>query len=118
MFYFLTVFVMVLPFMFGKKYHACFQGKPSAGKSTFFNACTTLDMAKTGAHPFTTIEPNIGKAFYSIPCPCSSREKICDAGMEVTLVIRLEIIVKPNYIFVYNFLIQCINMAFLTLHYK
>jgi ribosome-binding ATPase YchF (GTP1/OBG family) len=29
-----------------------------------------MDLAKTAAHPFTTIEPNIGKAFYSIVCPC------------------------------------------------
>ncbi|XP_048248057.1 uncharacterized GTP-binding protein C428.15-like [Haliotis rufescens] len=55
-------------------------GKPSAGKSTFFNAATTLDMAKTGAHPFTTIEPNIGKAFYSTPCPCRGLEKMCAAA--------------------------------------
>lgn len=56
------------------------QGKPSAGKSTFFNAATTLDLAKTGAHPFTTIKPNIGKAFFSIPCPCSSHMNRCNAG--------------------------------------
>ncbi|XP_064639135.1 uncharacterized protein LOC135494786 isoform X2 [Lineus longissimus] len=55
-------------------------GKPSAGKSTFFNAATTLELAKTGAHPFTTIEPNIGKAFYTIPCPCYKLEKRCDAA--------------------------------------
>ena len=60
-----------------------FKGKPSAGKSTFFNACTTLDLAKTGAHPFTTIEPNVGKAFYTIPCPCADMEKRCDAGMRI-----------------------------------
>lgn len=55
-------------------------GKPSAGKSTFFNACTTLDLAKTGAHPFTTIEPNVGKAFCTIPCPCTDLEMRCDAA--------------------------------------
>lgn len=55
-------------------------GKPSAGKSTFFNAATTLDLAKTGAHPFTTIEPNIGKAFFSVPCPCSNLTVRCDAA--------------------------------------
>ena len=39
-------------------------GKPSAGKSTFFNAVKTLNTktAKVGSFPFTTIEPNIGKA--------------------------------------------------------
>ncbi|XP_021348964.1 uncharacterized GTP-binding protein YGR210C-like isoform X2 [Mizuhopecten yessoensis] len=55
-------------------------GKPSAGKSTFFNAATTVDLAKTGAHPFTTIEPNIGKAFYSIDCPCDRLDTLCDAA--------------------------------------
>ncbi|KAK3089278.1 hypothetical protein FSP39_002288, partial [Pinctada imbricata] len=55
-------------------------GKPSAGKSTFFNAATTLDLARTGAHPFTTIEPNIGKAFYSIPCPCRRLTGTCNAA--------------------------------------
>ena len=60
-----------------------FKGKPSAGKSTFFNACTTLDLAKTGAHPFTTIEPNVGKAFYTLPCPCADMETKCDAGMRI-----------------------------------
>ena len=46
-------------------------GKPSAGKSTFFNAITraALDrngrkLAEVGSHPFTTIEPNFGPGFY------------------------------------------------------
>lgn len=54
-------------------------GKPSAGKSTFFNAATHQNMAKIGAHPFTTIEPNIGQAFYAIPCPCAQWTKRCHA---------------------------------------
>ncbi|XP_071129195.1 uncharacterized protein [Mytilus edulis] len=55
-------------------------GKPSAGKSTFFNAATKMDLAKIAAHPFTTIEPNIGKAFYSICCPCHDLGlTLCDA---------------------------------------
>lgn len=43
-------------------------GKPSAGKSTFYNAVTRAAlerggrlMAEVAPHPFTTIEPNIGK---------------------------------------------------------
>ena len=38
-------------------------GKPSAGKSTFFNACKTLgtNAARVGGFPFTTIEPNLGR---------------------------------------------------------
>ncbi|VDI04603.1 Hypothetical predicted protein, partial [Mytilus galloprovincialis] len=56
-------------------------GKPSAGKSTFFNAATKMDLAKIAAHPFTTIEPNIGKAFYSICCPCHNLGlTLCDAA--------------------------------------
>lgn len=47
-------------------------GKPSAGKSTFFNAATAFSRqrgqegdseyggASMAAHPFTTIDPNIG----------------------------------------------------------
>ncbi|GMI43756.1 hypothetical protein TrCOL_g11976 [Triparma columacea] len=49
-------------------------GKPSAGKSTFFNAATAFSRqsggeegAKMGAAPFTTIEPNLGYAF--VPAP-------------------------------------------------
>ena len=50
-------------------------GKPSAGKSTFFNAATELSdgaagSAKVAAHPFTTIEPNVGLAFAPVACPC------------------------------------------------
>eukprot|EP00602_Paraphysomonas_sp_CaronLab_P002150 CAMPEP_0185028482 /NCGR_PEP_ID=MMETSP1103-20130426/14225_1 /TAXON_ID=36769 /ORGANISM="Paraphysomonas bandaiensis, Strain Caron Lab Isolate" /LENGTH=899 /DNA_ID=CAMNT_0027562909 /DNA_START=19 /DNA_END=2715 /DNA_ORIENTATION=- len=48
-------------------------GKPSAGKSTFYNAVirASLDsrghrhMAEVAAHPFTTIEPNIGPGWYA-----------------------------------------------------
>jgi ribosome-binding ATPase YchF (GTP1/OBG family)/pimeloyl-ACP methyl ester carboxylesterase len=56
------------------KYVIGLVGKPSAGKSTFFNAVTDPDAeaaaAKVGAFPFTTIEPNYGTAFTSCPCPC------------------------------------------------
>ncbi len=44
-------------------------GKPSAGKSTFFNAITDPehdeDGARMAAFPFTTIEPNVGTAFFA-----------------------------------------------------
>lgn len=55
-------------------------GKPSAGKSTFFNAAVGKDLAKTGAFPFTTIEPNVKQALYAIPCPCQKWEKQCDSA--------------------------------------
>ncbi|RLN90816.1 hypothetical protein BBJ28_00011287 [Nothophytophthora sp. Chile5] len=49
-------------------------GKPSAGKSTFFNAVTD-GKAKTGNFPFTTIEPNEGITYYLSPCPCAAKNK-------------------------------------------
>jgi ribosome-binding ATPase YchF (GTP1/OBG family) len=49
-------------------------GKPSAGKSSFYNAATQACFSKDGrrmaavaAHPFTTIEPNVGPGFYPGP---------------------------------------------------
>ena len=54
-------------------------GKPSAGKSTYFNAATAfarqregVEGAKMGAAPFTTIDPNVGFCFVPAPplsCP-------------------------------------------------
>ncbi|KAJ0406896.1 hypothetical protein ATCC90586_001477 [Pythium insidiosum] len=49
-------------------------GKPSAGKSTFFNAVTD-GKAKTGNFPFTTIEPNEGITYYMTQCPCVAKNK-------------------------------------------
>ena len=56
------------------KYTVGLVGKPSAGKSTFYNAVTraVLDsrgrkMAEVAPHPFTTIEPNIGPGWYLSP---------------------------------------------------
>ncbi len=49
-------------------------GKPSAGKSTFYNAVTraALDrdgrrLADVAPHPFTTIEPNVGPGWFAGP---------------------------------------------------
>jgi hypothetical protein len=42
-------------------------GKPSVGKSTFFNAATMNDVPE-GAYPFTTIDPTIGEAYVRVPC--------------------------------------------------
>lgn len=50
-------------------------GKPSAGKSTFFNAVTS-GKAKTGNFPFTTIEPNEGISAYLVDCACKSLGKV------------------------------------------
>ena len=63
-------------------------GKPSAGKSTFFNATTQLDpavdrlAARVGAHPFTTINPHFASAYYQEVCPCAElldSGAVCDA---------------------------------------
>eukprot|EP01060_Flectonema_neradi_P011634 TRINITY_DN18682_c0_g1_i2.p1 TRINITY_DN18682_c0_g1~~TRINITY_DN18682_c0_g1_i2.p1 ORF type:complete len:794 (+),score=148.22 TRINITY_DN18682_c0_g1_i2:73-2454(+) len=55
------------------KYVIGLVGKPSAGKSTLFNAATgDATAARVAAHPFTTIEPNTGDAFACIPCPCQN----------------------------------------------
>eukprot|EP00920_Eleutheroschizon_duboscqi_P003601 GHVT01008406.1.p1 GENE.GHVT01008406.1~~GHVT01008406.1.p1 ORF type:complete len:356 (+),score=84.88 GHVT01008406.1:536-1603(+) len=45
-------------------------GKPSAGKSTFFNAATEAQNAAVGNYPFTTIGPNQGVAHVTVACPC------------------------------------------------
>lgn len=62
-------------------------GKPSSGKSTLYNAACGLlsgvsggaaaslepsKPARMAAHPFTTIAPNTGTAFASVPCPCAT----------------------------------------------
>lgn len=52
-------------------------GKPNAGKTSFLNAaCMTT--AKVGNYPFTTIEPNPGTAYVSVPCPCQELKIKCD----------------------------------------
>ena len=51
-------------------------GKPSAGKSTFFNAAIDPaaedEAARVAAHPFTTIDPNTGRCLVGVPCPCAA----------------------------------------------
>jgi ribosome-binding ATPase YchF (GTP1/OBG family) len=61
-------------------------GKTNTGKSTFFAAATLVD-AKIAPFPFTTIEPNLGKAYVRSPCPCrelkvkcSPRNSLCENG--------------------------------------
>ncbi|GAX85197.1 hypothetical protein CEUSTIGMA_g12616.t1 [Chlamydomonas eustigma] len=48
-------------------------GKPSAGKSTFYNAVVDpvddKDGARVAAFPFTTIAPNIGRGTFVVPDP-------------------------------------------------
>jgi ribosome-binding ATPase YchF (GTP1/OBG family) len=61
-------------------------GKPSVGKSTFFNAAT-MDDVDEGAYPFTTIDPAIGEAYVRVECAapdfdqeCDPRLGFCDSG--------------------------------------
>jgi ribosome-binding ATPase YchF (GTP1/OBG family) len=61
-------------------------GKPSVGKSTFFNAATMNDVPE-GAYPFTTIDPSIGEAYVRVPCAapefdesCTPSVGFCDGG--------------------------------------
>ena len=61
-------------------------GKPSSGKSTFFNAATELNV-KTAPYPFTTIEPNVGVSWVRVRCPhveigvpCNPKSGFCLEG--------------------------------------
>ena len=51
-------------------------GKPSSGKTTFFNAATEQS-AKTAPYPFTTIEPNVGVTWVRTKCPHTEIGKEC-----------------------------------------
>ncbi|KAI9326573.1 P-loop containing nucleoside triphosphate hydrolase protein [Zopfochytrium polystomum] len=42
-------------------------GKPSAGKSTFFNAAARSPLARVAPHPFTTIDPQRAGAWWELP---------------------------------------------------
>ena len=52
-------------------------GKPSSGKSTFFNSCTlsNVDMAQ---YPFTTINKNEAVAYVTAQCPCAQLNIKCN----------------------------------------
>ncbi|WP_458206983.1 redox-regulated ATPase YchF [Haladaptatus sp. NG-SE-30] len=51
-------------------------GKPSVGKSTFFNAATMNDVPE-GAYPFTTIDPAVGEAYVRVNCAAPEFEESC-----------------------------------------
>lgn len=61
-------------------------GKPSVGKSTFFNAATMNDVPE-GAYPFTTIDPSVGEAYVRVDCAapefgeeCTPSVGFCEDG--------------------------------------
>ncbi|AUG48152.1 GTPase [Haloarcula taiwanensis] len=51
-------------------------GKPSVGKSTFFNAATMNDVPE-GAYPFTTIDPSMGEAYVRVNCAAPEFDHTC-----------------------------------------
>ncbi|MCL7417191.1 MAG: redox-regulated ATPase YchF [Halalkalicoccus sp.] len=51
-------------------------GKPSVGKSTFFNAATMNDVPE-GAYPFTTIDPSVGEAYVRVECAAPEFDHAC-----------------------------------------
>jgi len=51
-------------------------GKPSVGKSTFFNAATMNDVPE-GAYPFTTIDPAVGEAYVRVDCAAPEFDEEC-----------------------------------------
>jgi ribosome-binding ATPase YchF (GTP1/OBG family) len=61
-------------------------GKPSVGKSTFFNAAT-MNSIEEGNYPFTTIDPSVGEAYVRVKCAapdfgeeCDPRVGFCNSG--------------------------------------
>ncbi|MEY7851396.1 redox-regulated ATPase YchF [Natrarchaeobius sp. A-rgal3] len=51
-------------------------GKPSVGKSSFFNAATMNDVPE-GAYPFTTIDPSVGEAYARVECAAPEFDEEC-----------------------------------------
>jgi hypothetical protein len=57
-------------------------GKPSVGKSTFFNAATMNDVPE-GAYPFTTIDPAVGEAYVRVECAAPEFDATCTPSVGV-----------------------------------
>ena len=72
-------------------------GKPSTGKSTFFQALTSVPVARA-AYPFTTIEPNHGVGYVEVECAdkefgvqCNPRTGFCENGRRFVPVELLDV---------------------------
>ncbi|MFD1641462.1 redox-regulated ATPase YchF [Halohasta litorea] len=57
-------------------------GKPSVGKSSFFNAATMNDVPE-GAYPFTTIDPSVGEAYVRVDCAAPEFDQSCTPNVGV-----------------------------------
>jgi ribosome-binding ATPase YchF (GTP1/OBG family) len=57
-------------------------GKPSVGKSSFFNAATMNDVPE-GAYPFTTIDPSVGEAYVRVACAAPEFDETCTPSVGV-----------------------------------
>ncbi|WP_253736993.1 redox-regulated ATPase YchF [Halohasta salina] len=57
-------------------------GKPSVGKSSFFNAATMNDVPE-GAYPFTTIDPSVGEAYVRVDCAAPEFDESCTPNVGV-----------------------------------
>jgi len=57
-------------------------GKPSVGKSSFFNAATMNDVPE-GAYPFTTIDPSVGEAYVRVDCAALEFDQSCTPNVGV-----------------------------------
>jgi hypothetical protein len=72
-------------------------GAPNKGKSTIFSALTSVK-ADIADYPFTTINPNLGVAYASKPCPerelgvkCQPRNSLCSNGIRLIPVNVLDV---------------------------